>query len=297
MLGGPGLFHVFQIQWPVAELVVVADSFHTKPLRRFLQSVGRYQVLGLSLSKIQLFEGNRNVLDEIDLAPGVPQTITQALGAELTEPHQTVASYGGVGGDSTPMHHSQGGKKDEADIDAERFFRAVDRAVLEHHSRPAGLPLILAALPEHHHLFHRVSHNPFLMAEGLTINPDVLPIDELRKRVWEVVEPQHKEQLVALNDGFAVAKSKGLGSEDMAEVAQAAATGRVATLLIEADRLIAGRLDGSTGQVEITDIGDSQVEDLLDDLGELVVKMGGEVIVIPADQMPVRTGLAATYRY
>ncbi|MEN6488291.1 MAG: hypothetical protein ABFD66_05325 [Smithella sp.] len=297
VLGGLGLFQVFRIQRPVAELVVVADSFHTKPLRRFLQSVGRYQVLGLSLSKIQLFEGNRNVLDEIDLAPGVPQTIIQALGAELTEPHQTVASYGGVGGDSTPMHHSQGGKKDEADIDAERFFRAVDRAVLEHHSRPAGLPLILAALPEHHHLFHRVSHNPFLMAEGLTINPDVLPIDELRKRIWEVVEPQYEAQLVALNDGFAVAKSKGLGSEDMAEIARAAAAGRVATMLIEADRQIAGQLDGSTGQVEITDPGQSQVDDLLDDLGELVVKMGGKVIVIAADQMPTRTGLAATFRY
>lgn len=297
VLGGPGLFQVFRLQRPVAELAVVADSFHTKPLRRFLQSVGRYQVLGLSLQKIQLFEGNRDLLDEIDPAPEVPRTITEALGDELTESHQTVASYGGVGGDSTPMHHSQGGKKDEADIDAERFFRAVDRAVLEHHSRPARLPLILAALPEHHHLFHRVSHNPFLMAEGLTINPDVLPIDELRERVWEVVEPQYEAQLVALNDGFAVAKSKGLGSEDMADVAQAAATGRVATLLIEADRQIAGQLDGSTGQVEITDLDDSQVHDLLDDLGELVVKMGGEVIFMPADQMPVRTGLAATYRY
>ena len=113
------------------------------------------------------------MLDEIDLAPVSRQTIIQALGAQLTEPHQTVASYGGVGGDSTPMHHSQGGKKDEADIDADRFFRAVDRAVLEHHSRPSGLPLILAALPEHHHLFHQVSHNPFLMGEGLTINPDL----------------------------------------------------------------------------------------------------------------------------
>jgi hypothetical protein len=43
------------------------------------------------------------------------------------------------------MHHGHGGKKDEADIDAERFFRAIDRAVLEHHSRPSGLPLMLAA--------------------------------------------------------------------------------------------------------------------------------------------------------
>jgi hypothetical protein len=297
VLGGPGLFRVFRLQRPVAEVAVVGDSFHTKPLRRFLQSVGRYQVLGLSLRKIQLFEGNRDMLDEIDPAPEVPRTITEALGSELTEPHQTVASYGGVGGDSTPMHHSQGGKKDEADVDAERFFRAIDRAVVEHHSRPSGLPLILAALPEHHHLFHRVSHNPFLMAEGLTINPDVLPIDELRERAWQVVEPQYQARLAALADEFVVAKSNGLGSDDLAQVAQAAVAGRVATLLIEDDLRIAGRLDGSTGQVEVADSSHPQVDDLLDDLCELVEKMGGRVMVMPAGQMPGRTGLAATYRY
>lgn len=283
VLGGPGLFRVFRLQRPVAELAVVADSFHTKPLRRFLQSVGRYQVLGLSLRKIQLFEGNRDALDEIAPALGVPRTITEALGDELPEPHQTVASYGG--------------KKDEADIDAERFFRAIDRAVLEHHSRPSSLPLILAALPEHHHLFHRVSHNPFLMETGLTINPDALPIDELRERAWQVVEPQYQARLATLADEFAVAKSNGLGSDDLAQVAQAAAAGRVATLLIESDRQIAGRLDGSTGRVEVADLSHPQVDDLLDDLGELVGKMGGRVLVIPAERMPGRTGLAATYRY
>jgi len=297
VLGGTSLFRVFRLQRPVAELAIVADSFHTKPLRRFLQSVGRYQVLGLSLQKIQLFEGNRDTLDKIDPAPEVPRTITEALGAELTESHETVASYGGVGAASTPMHHGHGGKKDEADIDAERFFRAIDRAVLEHHSRPSGLPLMLAALPEHHHLFHQVSHNPFLMAEGLTINPDVLPIDELRERAWQVVEPQYQARLATLADEFAVAKSKGLGSDDLAQVAQAAAAGRVATLLIEADRQIAGRLDNSTGQVEVADLSHPQVDDLLDDLGELVGRMGGRTLVIPAEQMPGQTGLAAIYRY
>jgi hypothetical protein len=142
VLGGPGLFHVFRLQRPVAELVVVADSFHTKPLRRLQQSVNRYQVLGLSLHKIQLFEGTRDALDEIDPASGVPRTITEALGDELSEPHSTVASYGGVGQGSTPMHHGQGGKKDEVDIDADRFFRTIDRAVLESHSQPTGLPLM-----------------------------------------------------------------------------------------------------------------------------------------------------------
>ena len=297
VLGGPGLFRVFRLQRTVNELAVVADTFHTKPLRSFLQSVDRYQVLGLSLQEIHLFEGNRDTLDEIDPVPGVLRSIGEALGDELTDPHETVASYGGVGGGSMPMHHGQGGKKDEVENDAERFFRAIDRAVLEHHSRPSGLPLLLAALPEHHNLFRQVSHNPFLMAEGLTINPDTLPIDELRERVWQVVEPLYQARLATLADEFAVAKSKGLGSDDLAQVAQAADAGRVATLLIEADRQIAGRLDSSTGRVEVADLSHPQVDDLLDDLGELVGKMGGWVMIIPAEQMPGRTGLAATYRY
>jgi len=140
VLGNPGTFRVLRLPQTLTALAVVADSFHTKPLRRFLQSVDRYQVLGLSLDKIRFFEGNRHALDEVDLAPGVPRTIAEALGEELTEPHQTVASYGGVGGAGKPMHHGHGGKADAADIDADRFFRAVDRAVLEHYSKPSGLP-------------------------------------------------------------------------------------------------------------------------------------------------------------
>ena len=297
VLGGPNVFRVFRLQRPVTDLAVVADSFHTKPLRRFLQSVGHYQVLGVSLQKIVLFEGNRDGLDEIELAPGVPRTIAAALGAELTEPLSIVTSHGGAGQGSRPMHHGHGGKKEEVDIDAERFFRAVDRAVLEHHSRPSGLPLILAALPEHHDRFRRISHNPFLMTDGLAINPDGLSLDELRERAWQVVEPQYQARLTKLSEEFQQAQSDGLGNDDLEQVAQAATAGRVATLLIDADRQIAGRLDVATGRVEIADLSDPQVDDLLDDLGDLVEKMGGQVLVIPAEQMPVQTGLAATYRY
>jgi hypothetical protein len=297
VLGGPDLFRVFTLPRPVTGLVVVAESFHTKPLRRFLQSVDRYQVLGLSLSKIRLFEGNRHALDEIDLAPGVPRTITEALGGELTEPHQKVSSHAGVGQGRQPMHHSTGGKKDEADLDTEKFFRAIDRAVLEQHSRPSGLPLILAALPEHHHLFHEVSHNPFLLADGVSVNPDSVPIDELRMLAWQFVEPRYQARLATLAEEFEQARSKQRGSDDLAQVAEAAVNGRVATLLIEADRQLAGRLDSATGRIDLAALSDPQVDDLLDDLGELVENSGGQVMVVPAERIPGRTGLAATYRY
>jgi hypothetical protein len=297
VLAGNGVFHALRIPQPVAEMVAVSDRFHTRPLRRFLQSVDRYQVLALSLDKVRLFEGNRHALDEIELAPGVPRTIEEALGAQLTEPQQTVASYGGVGGDGQRMHHGQGGKADESDADAERFFRAVDRAVLEHHSKPSGLPLILAALPEHHHLFHRVSQNPLLVVDGVRVDPGSLSLSDLSALAWRAAEPQYLTRMSALREAFARARSHRLGSDNLAQVAAASAAGRVETLLLDVDRQIAGRLDDATGRVVQGEGRGSPGEDLLDDLGELVAKKGGAVLVIPAERMPSHTGLAAIYRY
>ncbi len=297
VLAGPLLFRVFTLPLPFAQLAVVANSFHTKPLRRFLQSVDRYQVLGLSLEAVRLFEGDRHGLAEVDLVPQVPRTITAALGDELTESHQTVASYGGVGGGSSPMHHGQGAKMDEVEVDTAKYFRAVDRAVLEHHSRPSGLPLILAALPEHHHLLHEVSQNPLLVGDGIRVNPDSVSLVELGSLAWDVMEARSLGRLAAASDEFERARSRNAGSDDLAQVAQAASLGKVASLLIEADREIAGQLDAATGRIAFAPLDDPRVDDLLDDLAELVLKMGGRVLVVPAERMPSTTGLAATYRY
>ncbi|WP_347273724.1 hypothetical protein [Candidatus Kuenenia sp.] len=298
VLRARGMFRVYKLQRPVAELAVVADSFHTKPLMRILQSADRYHVLGLNRKELKLFEGNRDALDEIEPVEGVPRTINEALGEELTEPHQTVASYGGVGAGHSPMYHGHGGRESERDIDVKRFFRAVDRAVLEHYSQPSSLPLILAALPEHHHMFHDISHNPFLIHESIDIHPDALSsIEELRLRAWQLMEPRYLARLAALAEEFGNARSKGLGDDELAQVAKAVVDGRVATLLIEARREIPGRLNAATGDIELDNLAHPEVDDLLDDLGMLALKMGGQVIIVPTERMPTKTGIAAIYRY
>ncbi|MDO9507018.1 hypothetical protein [Hydrogenophaga sp.] len=297
VLGCAGVFRVFVLPRTLPELVLAADSFHTKPLRRFLQSVDRFQVLCLSRDKASLFEGNRHGLAEVDLAAPVPRTSSEALGDQLTEPHQTVSSRGGIGQGSSPLVHSSGGKKDEVDLDADRYFRALDRAIFEHCSKPGGLPLLLAALPEHHHRFQQASHNTFLLPEGLEINPEALDIHALSQSAWDVVQPQYLARQQAWGEDFSTARGKGLGSDDLNEVAKAAAEGRVASLLIEDERQIAGRLDSDTGRVDSAELVDPTVDDVLDDIGELVERMGGEVRVIGSARMPTTTGLAATFRH
>jgi hypothetical protein len=298
VLRAPDLLRIYKLQRPVPEFAIVADSFHIKPLLRIIQSADRYQVLGLSRGQIKLFEGNRDALDEIDLAPEVPRTMTDALGEELTEPYQSVrAASGGVA-----TYHGQGGKKDEVDLDTERYFRAVDRAILEHHSRPSGLPLMLAALPEHHTAFRKISQNPFLQSsspidEGLKINPDAISIDELRKRAWAIMEPHYQARLNQLIEEFGQAKPSGLAGDAVPQIASAAASGRVDKLMVEADREIPGQIDASTGHLEPGDISDPQTSDILDDLAELVMNKGGQVVVVPQERMPTGTGAAAIYRY
>lgn len=288
---------MYKLQRTVAELAIVADSFHTKPLLRMLQSADRYQVLALSSRAIKLFEGSRDTLDEVDLDAKVPRTLTDALGDQLSEPHLTVSSYGGVGGGHGAMHHGHGGRTAEEDIDAERFFRAVDRAISEYHSRPSGLPLVLATLPEHRHLFHKVSHNPLLVEEGVDGNPEVMSTEELGRRAWQAMEPRYQARLAALAEDFGSLKPQNRADDDLAGIAKAVVAGRVATLLIEADRQIPGRIDSTTGDISPGDLGHPGIDDMLDDLGALALKMGGQVVVVPASHLPTGTGVAAIYRY
>lgn len=310
VFGSADLFHAIRLQRPVTELTIVAQSFHVKPLLRIVQSTDRFQVLAINRRDVRLFEGNRDALNEIALDSSVPQTATDVLGDDVPEPQGQAHSYGtgpaasGAGSNRNAsgaktggMGHGHGSKSEVIDQQTERFFRAVDRAVLAHHSSHSALPLILAALPEHHAAFQNLSHNPHLVKPGITINPEALTMDQLRERAWQVMEPVYTERIAALSERFGSALGSQLGDDQLSPAAKAAAAGRVAVLLLEADKNIPGRLDTSTGHVQMAKLDHPDVDDALDDLAEQVLRMGGEVLVLPAERMPTTTGLAAIYRY
>jgi len=292
------VFETISLPLPVAELLVVAESFHTKPMRQYLQTEDRFQILGLTLTEMRFFEGSRFSVSEVELGEDIPSTIEQALGEELTEKHLTVASYGGVGGESGNMHHGHGSKKDETDIDSERFFRIVAETIYEKFSKPSGLPLILAALPEHRNRFRKVNKNPFLTSDGIDLNPDALSADRLRTMAWEVMEPEYDQRLKNWSEKVAQAIADQKGSDQIRDIVAAATSGRVETLLLEKDRIIPGKIvDAANGLIETGSLLDPETDDLLDDIGELVEKFGGQVLVLPPEKMTMESGAAAIFRY
>jgi len=145
-------FQVYRLQRSVPEMAVANARMHLKPLVRIAQSADRFQILCLSRDSVRLFEGNRDALDEVYLHEAVPKTLADALGGDLTEKGQSGFPQGysraSERGDPMQVEAGGSGKQAEIDRDRDRYFREVDRAIIEHHSRASGLPLILAALPE-----------------------------------------------------------------------------------------------------------------------------------------------------
>lgn len=111
------------------------------------------------------------------------------------------------------------------------------------------------------------------------------------------MEPEYRARLAKQVSRFQELRTKGLATDSLTETAVAVAQGRVETLVVEAERKVPGRLDSETGTISAGELNDPAVDDLLDDLAELALLRGGNVIVTPASDAPTTTGVAAIFRF
>lgn len=266
-----------QVQLPrrVDELVVVGDSFYTKPLIRLLQSADRFQVLCLEQHQALLYEGDR-----YDLEP-LPLKNLPVSALELLETRRA--------GQGAQLGKGQDGSE------AGRFARLVDAAVWDQYSRRNALPLILCADADYQSIFRRISRNANLLPQGIRINPKRLGQERILAEAWKILEPHFRERIDRIIDVFRAAEPRKLASADLPDISRAVALGKVGTLLLDEQKHIPARFDHITGLLEPTAAGGNN--DVLGDLAETVLKRDGQVLILPHDQMPTQTGVAAIYRY
>lgn len=307
LFGNAELFEVWSFPRAMPERIVVADSFHVKPLIRFTQSADRYQVLCIQREECRLFEGNRDALESLE-HEDVPLHVTEALGMGVglngVPTATSPAKQAQAADTSTPPpslrsdgRGGQAAKGDDANLDAERFFRAVDRAVWDHFSRPSGLPLLPVGTTDNLTLFRSVAKNQQLLDSAIEKSPSSFDEKGLQSAAWDCVKNEYLTRLKGIADDFAVAKSRDQGSDQVTAVAEAAVKSRVGRLLVDAGKVIPGTIDPTNGKVRMSNLDCPNTDDVLDDIAETVLRNGGEVVVVPSEQMPTQSGLAAVFRY
>lgn len=287
-----GLIETYRL-WPApAERVVVADSFHVKPLLRSLQNRHRYFVLALGSRRIALFEGSERGL--------VPRALP-ALPAPVEAP---TAEAGGRGGSPRggPRSASAGSGKAPAESDGGRreellrLFRVVDSALREGLHEDA--PLIVTGGASHLPAFREVCSHPGLFPEGVVGAVEDVGVDELHARTLPAARRALDARDEAVAADFRRNLDRGLAADIMTRVAEAAVSGRVRRLLVADGKPLFGRVDRTTGEVTLH-AGQTgpQDDDVLDDLAEIVLARGGEVLVLDPPRMPGEAAAAATFRW
>ncbi|HJS74529.1 MAG TPA: hypothetical protein VJ921_09590, partial [Vicinamibacteria bacterium] len=275
------------------DLAVVADSFHVKPLLRFLQTNQRYLVLVISQNQVSLFEGTPYSFSPLDLGDA-PASLAEAVGISRERSPLNVWSPGAGQG---AVFYGVGASEDSRKEDLARFFRAIDRALWET-LRNENAPLILAGVERYFPMYREASRYPFLAEEGVAGNFDAAPPDELRARVWPLASEIFRKQEEEVFSLYASSAKRHLVVDELSTLARMAVQGRLRWLLIADDAHVWGDLNRETGEVAISGPErEAGNDDLLDDLAEAVLARDGDVLVVPQARMPGSSPAAAVLRW
>ncbi|MDZ7834199.1 MAG: hypothetical protein U5K84_01475 [Alkalibacterium sp.] len=286
----PDEVYYYRLSVPVHSGTVVSKEAYILPLISNFQYVSYYHLLCLNHDKFTLYNGRKNKVQKINLPEDAPDTLTKALGEELTGGALNVADY--AGGPGTGMFHGHNEKSNEVEIDQINYFREVDKYVFEHYSKPTELPLVLFALPENIADFEKISKNNYLDETKVEASPSQLSENDIQDKTSKVVDQIINRRYDKLVSKFEETTPEYKLGAQYGDLAMASIQGKIDTLLLEDHYQVKGRID-ENGQYHEGTENNIFVNQLVHN----VLKTNGQVYVLETANMPSDTGIAALLRF
>jgi hypothetical protein len=288
----PGLVRTVRVPLALAEDVAVGRRFRLRPLLPLLADDGHFFVLALSKNEVRLYEGTRFTIAELDPRP-MPASMAEALAHEDPEAQLQVRA----GGEAGMFHgHGEGAEVDKQAL--ERYFRAVDRGLLDRIGGRRRTPLVLAAVAYYLPMYAGVSGHPALVEPAVEGNPENRSPQDLHAAAWDIVAPRFEATRRIAVEAFHGAEGRGATSTDVATVVRAALDGRVDTLFLGDGPAVWGRVDGGPPPtVVMHDTHQPGDDDLLDLAATETLLTGGAVYTGDALPSTDESPAAARFRW
>jgi release factor family 3 len=281
----------FHLPLAFPERLVVGEHFFVKPLLPLARGEETFYVLALSKNQVRLLECRGRSARRL-APPGLPHSLTEALGEKRVTPPMSVHSSSPAAGGRKEGYRRRVEEDEKAEL--VRYFRRVDAALAELFTGRRD-PLVLAGVEYLLPLYREVNRYPHLLPEGIRGNPDEISDAELEASAWPLIEPHllAGQRQAALR--FAELAGTGRASNDVAEVLAAASQGRIDVLFLAGDADLWGRFD--RGQVQVHEAPEPGDSELLDAAAALTLTQGGTAYAVRHAQVPGGGALAAVFRY
>ncbi len=275
----PGFVRSFRLMNELPTHTAVGDRFDIGPLLRATTFGHTGYVLGITEGTVRLvFLGPDASSEEIEL---------ESLPADVGENLETTTTGGRF--DRVRAQGALGPK-----VEQRSYASAVQDAVLAVIG-DSGLPLVLCAAQDLEPAYREVNTYRGLLEHGIDANPSSLSTQELESRAREVLEQHRDDELAAWRERFGTLRADGRASSQLSEIARAAVSGLVDTLLFDLESTDEGSID-EWGAVTFADQPGPTTYGLLDELAVRVLRGGGTVKAVRRDDLPDESPAAATFR-
>ncbi len=310
----PGLTARYFLPVRFEATTVVGSNFHTRPLLEHIAMPSDYWVLAIGEKEVSFWEGSPTGVQAKEIED-LPKNLQEALmieqekgqdglnyqtGSNYTSGGSTTDSGGGSRSLPSPVYHGHGGGKEEHKAYLKRYFSEVSQGIRDYLGNAEG-PVILAAVDFCHPIFKDASRLRNLADEGIEGNVHYWNNKDIYEAAWPIAKRQMDQRLEKALEEWERAYGKGNGEQDLATVGRRVIESRVHRLLLDEEAELWGQFDRTTGEIKrLSDDADEEEKamavDVYDEIAETVVQLGGDVVVLPSERMPTKTGIGAILR-
>ncbi|MDZ7717858.1 MAG: hypothetical protein U5K72_03435 [Balneolaceae bacterium] len=283
-------YDLYHLPYEVDERVFVNDHFMITPLLPMTSMDGSFVVLAASRKNVRLLRCTRNSVHDI-----TPDNIETSVTDYLeVDPQKQLQFHTGARGQSA-MYFGHNANEEDKMVVVEAFYREIEKEI-SNVVNETGDPLILVGLTENTGLYKKVNHYNRLIENTVSHNPDDLSDKELRDKGWDVVKEHFLSEMYRSLENFSEYGEDRV-SNNLSEIIESTVMGKSQTIFISRGETKWGKYDEENHTVHYSGEPNGEDVELLNWLSITGYKTGSKVYVLPKEEMPIHSTVAAEFRF
>lgn len=283
-------FKVFKLPYEVEEQAYVNDHFLITPLLPMTSLDGTFNILAVSRQKLRLLQCTRN--DVMDITPA---DISTSVDDYLeVDPEKQLQFHSGSSGQKA-VYFGHNANEEDKMVVVESFYREVEKVITATLKETMN-PLILVGLSENLNLYRKINNYKRVVKDHIVFNPDEQTDKQLRDKGWDVIKTHFLGDMYNSLEKYSEPSNEKY-SNNLAKIVEATVMGQSSTIFIAKGEQKWGFYDKDHHTVQYSSKpNDSDVE-LLNWLSITGFKTGSKVYILPKEEMPTRSTVAAEFRF
>jgi len=284
------ILEVFKVPYELEEQAYVNDHFLITPLLPMMSLDGTFCILALSRQNARLLSCTRNEMEDI-----TPEGISTSVKDYLEiDPEKQLQFHSGARGQKA-MYFGHGASDEDKMVVVEQYLRELEKGITKV-MKERNDPLVVIGLKDNVVLYKKINDYNRLVDDPIYFNPDEQTDLDLKNKGWHVIKQHFLKDMYSSLEKFSE-KGEGKVSNNLSEIVEATVMGRSHTVFISRNEKKWGFYDDENQTVHYSSKPGSKDVELLNWLSITAHKKGSKVYMLPKEEMPMHSTVAAEYRF